>query len=123
METKVYKTKLGKLKHMLDFQCLFTVDSIGHGGGLALMWKDDIPLEIHSFSQRHINCWITTPTSESPWMFTCSYEHPVTYKRVEGNNILHYLHSLQPLMWLCLRDFNEILFHSEKFGGARRSGK
>lgn len=53
MENKIYKTKMGKLKHLLDFQGLFTVDRFGRGGGLALLWKVDIPLEIHSFSQRH----------------------------------------------------------------------
>lgn len=51
METKIHKSRMDKLKYQLGFQGLFTVDGTGYGGGwLALLWKDYISLDIHSFS-------------------------------------------------------------------------
>lgn len=56
-------------------------------------------------------------------MLTFFYGHPKTNKRLEGYNILRHMNNLHPYMWLCIGDFNEVLFHSEKYGGAQRSNK
>lgn len=76
METKIHNTRLTQLKYLLDFHCHFTVDGIGCGGNLALLSKKGFPLEIHSFSQRHINTWINYEDSYQIWMLTCFYGHP-----------------------------------------------
>lgn len=105
----MHKTRMDKVKHWLGFQGLFTIDGIGHGGGLALLWKDNISLDIQSYSQRHINSWIISSTTNVPWMLTCFYGHPKTDKRIEGYQILRHLHTLDPHKWLCIGDFNEII--------------
>ena len=34
------------------------VDSNGRSGGLALMWKEDIKVEVQTFSPSHIDAWV-----------------------------------------------------------------
>lgn len=54
---------------------------------------------------------------------SCFYSNHEIEKRHEGWNILRHLKLQNPKMWLCIGHFNEILFHSEKYGGARRDEK
>lgn len=63
IETKTFHLKLNRLKYSLGFQCLFSVDGIGRSGGLAQLWKEDFPLNIHTFSNRLNNYWINNPLS------------------------------------------------------------
>lgn len=56
-------------------------------------------------------------------MLTCFYGHPEVKKRIEGWNIMICLNNLLPQMSLVVDDFNEILYHKEKYGGARRPKK
>lgn len=51
METKLHHGKFDCLKMLLGYQCCFCVDGLGRVGGLALLWKDDTNLTIHSHSQ------------------------------------------------------------------------
>ncbi|XP_040996152.1 uncharacterized protein LOC121242341 [Juglans microcarpa x Juglans regia] len=121
METKLQKKNLDGLKLKLGFKYLFSVDSVGRSGGMVLLWAEDVHIKISTYSQKHINMWVVQ--SEVEWMLTCFYGNPKTEKRYEGWGILRHLNRLQPKRWLCLGDFNEILYHSEKYGGARREEK
>ncbi|KAG2663529.1 hypothetical protein I3760_16G034600 [Carya illinoinensis] len=120
METRLHKNRMEKLKYLFGFPNMLTVEGMGRGGGLALLWQVDCAVAIQSYSQRHISCWVDDISPQPPWMLSCFYGHPLTDKRVEGYNILRHLHSFNPKMWLCIGDFNEILFQSEKEGGAPR---
>lgn len=39
----------------LGFDGVFVVEPVGKSGGLALLWKEDIKLEIQNYTRRHIN--------------------------------------------------------------------
>lgn len=119
METKVLKYKLDSLKVKLGFQNLFFVDGVGQSGGLVVFWKEDLSLSIQSFSHKHINAWVISEEN-TKWMLTSSYGHPMTNLRMLGYNILKALRDLNPRMWLCNGDFNELLYNHDKCGGAER---
>lgn len=59
-------------------------------------------------------------SSGGPWKLTCFYGHPDPTKRHESWALLSHLKTFDPLMWLCLGDFNEIIAQSEKFGASLR---
>jgi hypothetical protein len=55
METKLRQKKMERLKSKMGFQNFFVVDCVGRSGGLALLWREDLELEIQNYSCRHIN--------------------------------------------------------------------
>lgn len=56
-------------------------------------------------------------------MLTYFYGRPKVEKRIEGYNGLRSLNLLQSNMWLCVVDFNELLYQSKKSGGPFRGAK
>ncbi|XP_059451054.1 uncharacterized protein LOC132181841 [Corylus avellana] len=121
METKLRQTKMEQIRCTLGYNGLFVVDSIGRSGGLALFWSEEINVEIQNFSQYHINGVIRDQPNHVPWKFTGFYGHPEMGKRHESWCLLKILARFSPLPWVCIGDFNEILFPSEKWGGNTRS--
>jgi hypothetical protein len=61
-----------------------------------------------------------TPNCSVPWRFTGFDGHPDPNKRDEAWNLLKFLSRLTPDPWFCIRDFNEVLSPSEKWGGRGR---
>jgi hypothetical protein len=60
METKLRNHKMESVKNKTGYNGMFVVDCIGRSGRLALLWRDDIDVEIHNYSRRHINAKVNT---------------------------------------------------------------
>jgi hypothetical protein len=63
METKLRKMKMEQIRCKLGFKNSFVVESIGKSGGLALLWGEEISVDIQNYSNRHINGIITVLSS------------------------------------------------------------
>ena len=107
------------IKIGMGFENMLAVDSVGKGGGLALLWKAGMGIEIQNYSTRHINV-VVASNSSTPWTFTGFYGHPEAHKRIEAWFLLKHLKSLALGPWLCAGDFNEIIDQTEKIGGRQR---
>lgn len=46
METKMLNKRVNFSKIKLGFKNIFSMDSLGHSGGLVLLWRDDIQVDI-----------------------------------------------------------------------------
>jgi hypothetical protein len=55
METKLRKSKMESVRSRLGFPNMLVVDCVGWNGGLALLWSNNIDVDIQNFSQCHIN--------------------------------------------------------------------
>jgi hypothetical protein len=53
---------------------MLEVDCVGKSGGLALLWKEDMEVEIQNFSQRYIST-IVKPINGPVWKFTDTQKH------------------------------------------------
>ncbi|GLT46072.1 hypothetical protein SLA2020_198580 [Shorea laevis] len=104
----------------LGFPNCFSVGSSGRRGGLAVLWTEDVQIQLLSYSQSHIDMEIRDMTDFS-WHLTGFYGHPETGRRHESWALLKSLKSSSTLPWVCLGDFNEIMRQSEKVGGNPRS--
>ncbi|XP_042964718.1 uncharacterized protein LOC122298940 [Carya illinoinensis] len=120
METKLSQARATKVARKARFERCVAVDAVGRSGGLMLMWKQDVQLELINYSQRHINVLMKNDESNVNWVLTCFYGHPKTNKRREAWQLLQ---SFNPsdMGWGIIGDFNEILSHDEKVGGRVRS--
>uniref|UniRef100_A0A2N9HFG8 Endonuclease/exonuclease/phosphatase domain-containing protein n=1 Tax=Fagus sylvatica TaxID=28930 RepID=A0A2N9HFG8_FAGSY len=79
----------------------------GRGGGLALLWSDDVRISINNYSRFYIDGDISDGAGVS-WSFTGFYGDPVTANRVRSWQLLRCLHSQRSNPWLVMGDFNEI---------------
>ena len=55
IETKKKSTEMEWLRARWHFDNCLAVDSVGRGGGLALLWMNEVRLEVKSFSVQHID--------------------------------------------------------------------
>jgi hypothetical protein len=117
METKIRGDEMELIQLKLGIPNMFVVDCIGKSGGLALLWDEDVTLDIQNYSQRHINGVVKLGMSGDQWKFTGFYGHSNPSKRNEAWALLKHLANFTPLPCVCLGDFNEILSPSNKWGG------
>ena len=96
----------------------FAVPRIGLGGGLALLWRDGVDVDIQTSSSHHIDALIKQ--EGVAWRFTGFYGHPITSRRRESWDLLRQLHASFSFPWLLLGDFNEILLLDEYWGSGSR---
>ncbi|KAK3211754.1 hypothetical protein Dsin_016460 [Dipteronia sinensis] len=110
------------LRVKLGFTGKLVVNSVGRSGGLCLFWSTNVIVDLLSFSPAHIDVSIRHDNILK-WRFTGFYGHPDTALRSHSWTLLRRLSKMSNLAWLCLGDFNEIQFDSEKVGGLRKNWK
>ena len=105
---KKFRIKLG-MPHMIARKCE------GRSGGVAMFWKREIDVSLRWMGRAHIDVDITEKDGFK-WRLTGIYGEPIQELREETWRLLQTLHHQSKLPWLCVRDFNEILFSFEKQG-------
>ena len=58
METKSNRDWMRKVQDRCELKCGLIVPSNGKSGGLAMLWKEGIKVEVQTFSQTHINALV-----------------------------------------------------------------
>ncbi|XP_050252314.1 uncharacterized protein LOC126698852 [Quercus robur] len=119
-ETKLRMRSMERKKRSIGFTNGLVIPSHGRSGGLALLWRKEINVDVQSFSDRHIDA-IVTEDKGFKWRMTGFYGNPEVHRRKESWELLKVLSRKFQLPWLCFGYFNEIVSTSEKMGGARRS--
>ncbi|XP_042962521.1 uncharacterized protein LOC122296792 [Carya illinoinensis] len=122
-ETKCRRERIEKIRDRLKYACSFSVDSRGRSGGLAFIWKEGVEADLDSYSQSHISLLINASNSSLKRTLTGFYGQPITAKRSESWDLLRLIHSRIQTPWLCMGDFNEIMYQDEKFGFGTRPFK
>ena len=115
METKADKPILERVGRRIHFTNLFFVPRVNSGGGLALYRKSDFDVDVQSFSNRHIDAFISYGVDDA-WRFTGFYGDLDTASQENSWFLLRDLSRRLALPWVCMDDFNEILFADEKLG-------
>ncbi|KAK6119801.1 hypothetical protein DH2020_046456 [Rehmannia glutinosa] len=116
METKLHGAKAYRLKENLGFSNGVVVESVGNSGGLALLWKEEVNLSVKLMGRFFVDSVIQSDGGQ--WRFTGFYGNPDKSARALSWSLIRRLSSQMSLPWLIGGDFNEILYPSEKYGGA-----
>ena len=118
-ETWADEARLRKLCNDLQFHELWVVGRVTRAGGLALLWKSSVDIDVDSTSLNHIDA-IINKGKEDAWRFTGIYGFPEACRKPETWELLCGLKQKFCLPWICVGDFNEILRGYEKLGGVPR---
>lgn len=80
----------------------------GRAGGLAMMWRADVELELSSWSQNHISM-VRKQRGKDGVVFTGFYGNPNQRRRDESWNLLRSLKvEVNHFNWVCFGNFNAI---------------
>ena len=120
METKQIVDEMRRIQADLHYRSMLVVLCIRRAGGLAMLWKEEVSLDIQTYSSNHIDAHIMTDPN-SPWRLTGFYGRPEELRKHESWTYLRHLHSRDSLPWVCIGDYNEILKSEEKQGRLSRS--
>ncbi|XP_075662915.1 uncharacterized protein LOC142632377 [Castanea sativa] len=117
-ETKLDRDGFRRLKRKIEFKQGFEVPRVGLGGGLTLLWRDNVEIDVQTSSPHHIDALINQ--NGVVWCFTGFYRHPETSKRGESWELMRHLHASHSLPWFLNGDFNGILHSDEYWGSGSR---
>ncbi|KAL5720793.1 hypothetical protein ACHQM5_013428 [Ranunculus cassubicifolius] len=121
-ETKVGEKRMEKIRKQLKWENMIVVNAEGRSGGLAILWKAGVDIQILHSTKNHITSKFTEPqnpmsTTINYWYFTFVYGHPIAWKRKLVWDELRAFSNVIDGAWLLLGDFNAILRADEKMGG------
>lgn len=100
LEVKIARSRVERIKEQLGFQSLFYVNNVNNGGGLALLWKETVEVNLLSYSRFHVDTQVKIERQE-PWRLTGFYGHPERAQRRASWNLLRRLYASSSLPWLC----------------------
>lgn len=96
----------------------------GRGGGIALLWKNQLKLSIIHFSKSPIYAEVKIEKEiNETWFLTGIYGQPKAAKRHETLSLIRPISVPPDQSWLLMGDFNEIPHIGEKRGGRVRLEK
>lgn len=117
-ETMVKSEKISEISTSLGFTNNFAVNSVGRGGGLAVMWKRNVMCTILSSSSNHIDVEIWEKNAPS-WRITGFYGFPERHRRKDSWEFLKSLAGVSQIPWCVFGDFNDMRYASDKMGSIR----
>ena len=113
METRLDKKGFDKHCRKITFPNKLIVKKPNSGGGLALLWKSDIKLDVINYTENHILAKVVEEDGFE-WQLTCFYGWLEASQKCKSWALLSHLAVLVQGPWLCTSDFNAIIFASEK---------
>ncbi|XP_074346844.1 uncharacterized protein LOC141685649 [Apium graveolens] len=118
-ETLIKNNKVATVSKKLGFAGYYAIDAQGHGGGLALMWKNGGAVQILQSCNNFIDFEVSHEQT-GKWRYTGYYGIPQRNRRMESWNMLRQLAASSILSWCIIGDFNDIISMEEKRGGQRQ---
>lgn len=110
------------MKSTLGFYGCVVVSSEGLSGGIGLFWTTEVLLNLIHFSKSHIDVTGRRKDGDTPaWRLTGFYGEPRREDRHITWHLIRSLREQSQLPWLCMGDFNEVLYGSEHFGVVERA--
>ena len=113
METRLDRSGFEKHCGDLPFKNKLIVKKPNSGGGLALLWKEEMTLDVINFTDNHILAKVVE-NDGFVWHLTGFYGWPEANEKRKSWALLTHLQSFIEGPWCCIGDFNAILHASEK---------
>lgn len=115
-ETLCRKERVEQVKVELGFGGSFVVESIGHSGGLAMLWRNQDDGTLLSYSNNHVDMEIYLE-GEQKSRLTGFYGEPKRTLRYKTWELIRRISEASNLPWCLIGDINNVLSRSDKRGG------
>ena len=112
VETQIDKVRVESLATSIGFDKGYAVSSVGRSRGIGLFWNNTINIDIAGYSDYHLDCEVCDPGFD-PWRLSLVYGEAQTHLRHQTWDTMRNIASLSTLPWLCIGDFNEVLYSHE----------
>jgi hypothetical protein len=119
-ETKLTEKEMERFRWSLKMPNMIVQNCRGRSGGLALFWRKGVDVSLRWKGRYHIDVNVVEANGVK-WRFTGIYGESKQGQKENTWRLLRTLHAQDNLPWLCMGDFNEILFSHEKDGGPARA--
>ncbi|KAJ1278868.1 hypothetical protein BS78_04G112000 [Paspalum vaginatum] len=119
-ETKMDWRRMERFRWIINMPNMVVKDCRGSSGGLALFWSKDVDLSVKSRSWYHIDA-VIKEEGRGEWRLTGIYGEPKAEEKDKTWRLMRILRNKYKKPWLCIGDFNEVLFSHEKEGGQPKS--
>ncbi|XP_074278185.1 uncharacterized protein LOC141601781 [Silene latifolia] len=116
-ETKLSGREMTTVRAKFEGYAGMEVDSVGRSGGLAFWWKKEIDCEFVSASVHYMDFVVREEAGD--WRVMGFYGWPSVADRHLSWDLLRILGRQLTRPYVCIGDFNEILYANEMKGGTR----
>ena len=113
METQLDNEGFLKLYENLPFPNRIIVKHPNSGGCLALIWKNDVKMEVINFTANHVLAKVKE-VDGFEWFLIGFYGWPKVAQKEKSWKLLSHLTNFIDEPWLCIGDFNAFLSSSKK---------
>ena len=113
METRLDRDGFEKHCGDLLFKNKLIVKKPNSGGGLALLWREEMTLDVINFTDNHILAKVVKDDG-FVWYLIGFYGWPMAIEKRKSWALLSHLRSFIEGPWCCIGDFNAVLHASEK---------
>ena len=113
METRLDKEGFKKLYDDLPSPNRIIAKNLDSGGGIALIWKSEVSLDVINFTANHVLAKVVEEDG-FVWFLTRFYGWPEANQREKLWKLLAHLKTFVDGPWLCIGDFNAFLHASKK---------
>ena len=113
METRLDKEGFDKHCKELPFRNKLIVKKPNSRGGLALLWKQEVQIDVINYIENHILAKMVED-DRFEWLLTGFYEWPEADQKTKSWALLSHLATFVNGPWCCIGDFNAILYVEEK---------
>ncbi|TYH28269.1 hypothetical protein ES288_A02G130600v1 [Gossypium darwinii] len=122
-ETKIHSNGLSRIQSMCRMESCMAINSEGKSGGLALMWKEGVKVNVQNFSNHHIDSLVTLDENEVI-RFTGFYGQANLNVRNQLWDMLRRVKRTVNEGWIVRGDFNcNTPYSYPKSGGCRKPRK
>ena len=113
METRLDRERFDWHCRELPYKNKLIIKKPDTGGGIALIWKPEVNLDVINFTENHVLAKVVEADGFE-WYLTGFYGWPEASQKHKSWALLKHLLSFVDGPWLCIGDFNAMLSSSEK---------
>ena len=117
-ETRIDGNRANDIIRRLPLDGAYSIETLGHAGGIWLLWHSDIvSMDVLFVMEQEIHVIVQVSPQSQPWLLSAIYGSPCFRERCVQWENSKILSNRRNLPWAAMGDFNDVTCEEEKFFG------